>query len=97
MKGGVFYYLVGNKSDLEEQVKFDRGQALSKFYQAGFVETSAKEGYHIDRMVDYALSMAYEFRYGPDREKFKQKGYTPQSFVLSRRDTNQPKKESKCC
>ena len=50
-KNNVEFLLIGNKIDLEDQIKvlYNQGKELSKSFNMSFIQTSAKNGNNVDR------------------------------------------------
>ena len=91
----ILKYLIGNKSDLEQNVDQGLIDELVKKNKLLYMSTSAKTKSQIDEMFEYIAGELYEHAL---KNKKKKKGKnTQKGKILTESQLNQPTRRNNCC
>ena len=91
----ILKYLIGNKSDLEQNVDQGLIDELVKKNKLLYMSTSAKTKSQIDEMFEYIAGELYE--HALKNEKNKKGKNTQKGKILTESQLNQPTRRNNCC
>jgi Fe2+ transport system protein B len=85
--------LVGNKTDLEEEVSVRDAKKLAKELELKYIETSAKNGLNVKEMFDLIFARTYKAKYQTKRDDVIIRNDT---FALKKKNQGDKEKKKDC-